>query len=400
MRSWLLFFVLIPLLLAGCAQQAAPSPSLVAPPAQPNVTIGDAQGAANLPAPNITTNATPPPAVTPPATPPSAQEWHPDANTDCNEPEVRVLCEQFCIEHPSECAEICQKYPNACHRQGGEAPVEPGVVADSAACSTPAQMISGPWADAEIVKLSDGSYRMYYNCGSEACSPESSGIVSAVSSDGKTWAQEAGSRLKYVRQPGIVKMDGGILRMYYTDADGMGISLATTSDGISFASGTQVLRAGGSEDGAGISAPSVIKTTGGYRMYYVGAKSDDTQSILSAVSTDGLSWTKENGRRIDATKPPFFGKLDGPYAVETGGGVELYFWNFPPPMGDRSQRNPKVGVQRAFSSDGLAFGEPEFLFGSDDFNKVPSDPAVMRDGEKWAVYYGVYGEGLFRKDCD
>jgi hypothetical protein len=74
MRSWLLFFVLIPLLFAGCTQQAAPSQSPVAPPAQPNVTIGDAQGAENLPTPNVTAapapNATAPPA--PNATAPSA----------------------------------------------------------------------------------------------------------------------------------------------------------------------------------------------------------------------------------------------------------------------------------------------------------------------------------------
>lgn len=89
--------------------------------------------------------------------------------------------------------------------------------------------------------------------------------------------------------------------MYYT---GMGIELATSADGLDFVSKGAVVSSG--QQGSGqemVTNPSVFKLLDGrYRIIYEGSRRTDVgqtdRKLYSAISSDGLTWTKEEGTRF------------------------------------------------------------------------------------------------------
>jgi hypothetical protein len=118
----------------------------------------------------------------------------------------------------------------------------------------------------QVIKLSNGTYRMYYGVSLKTpVSGATTAIKSATSSDGLSWTVESGY---------------GLL------GDGDGDS---GSDGIP---ANEKL----------ISAPDVVQlSNGSYRVYYQAQNQGTTPPdfrVKSATSTDGLSWTRE-GTRID-----------------------------------------------------------------------------------------------------
>lgn len=152
--------------------------------------------------------------------------------------------------------------------------------------------------DPDIVLLPDGRYRLYYMYGGE--------IRSAVSNYGINFVKEEGVRFQeggYTwMDPDVVKI-GDVWRMFVwrmvTSTTNQVIS-AVSSDGISFTK-ENVLTTG-----SNISC--TIPVEGGYRMYYVDA------GIRSAFSSDGVSWSGE-GLRLDGAADPTVIKEDGTYKM-------------------------------------------------------------------------------------
>ncbi|MBI2627438.1 hypothetical protein HYW72_00750, partial [Candidatus Nomurabacteria bacterium] len=77
--------------------------------------------------------------------------------------------------------------------------------------------IAGKYADAEIVELGSGNYRMYYSI-----EPEVPGnkleVFSATSTDGINWKKEEGVRKEFATFPDVVKLPDGRFRMYFQNA--------------------------------------------------------------------------------------------------------------------------------------------------------------------------------------
>jgi len=114
------------------------------------------------------------------------------------------------------------------------------------------------------------------------------------------WAKESGVRITGgISSCTIVK--GGEYWMYYT---GRGIELATSADGLGFAGkGTVVFSGAQGSDQEMVTNPAVFELqSGGYRMLYEGStridNSQTNRKLYSAVSSDGLTWTKEEGVRF------------------------------------------------------------------------------------------------------
>lgn len=112
------------------------------------------------------------------------------------------------------------------------------------------------------------------------------------------WTLEDGVRITEGVSSSTLKLADGTYRMYYVGSGG--ILSATSSDGISFTkeAGMRIdLGASGEADSQQAVNPCVVELADGYRMYYDGF--DGTyRRVLSAVSSDGLTFTKE-GIRIE-----------------------------------------------------------------------------------------------------
>jgi hypothetical protein len=115
-----------------------------------------------------------------------------------------------------------------------------------------------------------------------------------------TWTKDSGVRIASgISSCTIVK--GGEYWMYYT---ARGIELATSTDGLSFTGkGTVVFSGAQGSDQEMVTNPTVFQLEdGGYRMLYEGStrvdNSQTNRKLYSAVSEDGLAWTKESGVRF------------------------------------------------------------------------------------------------------
>lgn len=168
----------------------------------------------------------------------------------------------------------------------------------------------------DIVRLPNGTLRMYYD-GGDGTSGQVGNFTfrSAVSTDGgRTWTKEPGSRLEpgpddpYITQPNVVVLPDGTYRMYYPALSGVWrILSAVSSDGLTWTKEAGIrIAPGGALDGVHVGTPETIRLPDGtLRMYYCGSNNYGVihGSILSAVSADGLSWTKEPGVRLSPDRP-------------------------------------------------------------------------------------------------
>jgi len=114
------------------------------------------------------------------------------------------------------------------------------------------------------------------------------------------WTKESGARITGGISSSTIIKDNEYW-MYYT---ARGIELATSTDGLNFVGKGTVVSSGqlGSEQEM-VTNPAVFKLLDGrYRMIYEGSrKADGSQTdrkLYSAVSSDGLTWTKEDGVRF------------------------------------------------------------------------------------------------------
>ena len=231
-----------------------------------------------------------------------------------------------------------------------------------------------------IHALKDGKVRLYY-CKNGA-------ILSAISSDGLTFTKEQGIRISpgtgfetQVCDPTIVDLPDGKIRMYYKGADsqnaGPGQSIhkiysAISSDGLNFQKEGLRIDSETNGDNGWASVPdAIILPDGRVRIYYVTA-SNMEHGIGSAISSDGLSFAKEEGLRVPNLVDPALIKIDGKYIL------------FAASIDERFAALPK-GIYYLESSDGLKFGEATAVIQEENVY----DPSVLKVDEKTIrVFYG------------
>ncbi len=264
--------------------------------------------------------------------------------------------------------------------------------------------IAGQYADAEVVDLGSGKYRMYYSV-----EPEVAGnnleIFSSISSDGINWDKEEGTRKIMATFPDIVKLKDGRWRMYFQNA-GV-IKSAISSDGLTWQdeAGTRVDKneAGFNLENVGAQTTTLMDDNT-YIMIYRGTINEPyktsekipNQTIdiyFWAISKDGLTFDKK-GLAIDSRNETFYGMTDGAEWVKwdlstSSGQAELrvYFWSY-------------AGVYHVTYSNGI-FSKPSFDFTNNKDAKMkfpqnpPGDPTLIKIGNTWFMYYGQHTKGIY-----
>ncbi|MBI4116716.1 hypothetical protein HY449_03145 [Candidatus Pacearchaeota archaeon] len=257
-------------------------------------------------------------------------------------------------------------------------------------------VVPGTYADADVVDLGNGNYRIYYSL-----EPEVEGfngqVYSAVSSDGISWVQESGTRKEGATFPSVIKLSDGKYRMYFQNS-GV-IKSATSSDGLAWKdeAGTRM----DAKNNVGLTfinvlAPTVINIGSEYVMAYAGAINEkysgetvpnsETHVLMWATSKDGLTFEKK-GMAVDSRNSQFKGWLDGPEFVNFDGETRIYFWSY-------------KGVYHAVFSNN-AFSDSEFDFTNSPDSKnpfplnPPGDPTLMKINGKWLMYYGQHQTGIY-----
>jgi len=256
--------------------------------------------------------------------------------------------------------------------------------------------VAGKYADADIVDIGNGKYRLYYSAEPEI-SDFKGQVYSAVSSDGINWNQESGERMEWATFPSIIKLPDGRYRMYFQNQGA--IKSAVSSDGLSWNQepGTRMDKS----NNAGLNlenaaAPTVIKSGDNYIMVYRGTINEkypaqvpnsNIQMFLWAVSKDGLNFDKK-GIALDSRNEMFYGLLDGPEFTEWDDeAIRLYFWSY-------------RGVYHVTFTD-EKFSTPEFDYTTDNNPRnlfpenPPGDPTLAKINGKWMMYYGQHTKGIY-----
>ncbi|MDD2666790.1 MAG: hypothetical protein PHD13_05485 [Methanocellales archaeon] len=250
-----------------------------------------------------------------------------------------------------------------------------------------------------VLRLDNGMYRMYYN------NPD--GIFSAISEDGINFTKEPGVRLTGTNIPGdpewqahgatVIELDDGFYRMYYIGATGEGgpghaihrIYSAISPDGLNFTREGIRIESEGTIDNGWASVPEIVRTFDGrYHLYYC---SIGAESIASAISDDGLNFTREygpglgNGTGVYGADPAVCKLPDG-----------TYWMFFTSPGGPMPPWNLKEGIYSARSTDGVNFTKDAGVRVSpggvyDSVNTYDPTVISLSDG-RFRIYYGGASE--------
>jgi hypothetical protein len=257
--------------------------------------------------------------------------------------------------------------------------------------------VSGTYADASVIQISDKQWRLYY-----ATQPEVKNnhfeVYSATSTDGKTWTQESGIRKTMATFPEVVKSADGKYRMYFQQ--GSVIKSAISNDGLIFTDepGTRIDKT--NDQGFtfdNVAAPAVFKQDdGSYLLVYRGTintryatdtPNPTTQVLLMATSSDGITFTKK-GLAVDSRNETLRGQLDGPSLVKWDDSkIHLFSTTY-------------AGVYE-FVYDGKAFGKGTLAYTTVTAptqpspgnippanNAPPGDPTLAKINGTWYMYYG------------
>ena len=257
-------------------------------------------------------------------------------------------------------------------------------------------------APTKVIALADGSYRLYYRAGDGWTFADTR---SATSADGVNWLEESGVRLRHGALGGVDNVDAiihdvvslpdGRLRAYYQGFDTTSsnnrnriIGAASEDEGLSWVPEQVCVQPGGLDDGVWVMSPSVVELASGpykYRMYYAGSTDRTVVKILSAVSEDGLSWTKEGVvlepggiyDTVSAADPQVLALPDGRYRM-------FYTGN------DGSQR----WILSATSSDGLVW-TPDDGFrlaaaAAGSIEERIASPELFEFPDGWRMFYGGF----------
>ncbi|MDP2720484.1 MAG: hypothetical protein Q8O75_00885 [bacterium] len=257
--------------------------------------------------------------------------------------------------------------------------------------------IAGRYADAEIIEVADGKYRLYYSI-----EPEVKGnkleMYSAVSSDGINWRQEAGVRNTFKTFADVVRLADGRYRMYYQTAGEIKSSIS--SDGLGWKEETGIRISKENSEGLSFdnvaASATILLPDQSYLMVYRGqinkkyasdVPNASTQIFLWAVSKDGLNFEKK-GIAIDSRNDSLLGMIDGPELVKwSDDSIRLYFWGY-------------KGVYYSTYQNGQ-FTSPTLTFATSTDSRVmfppnpPGDPTLIKIGDTWFMYYGQHEKGIF-----
>ncbi len=239
--------------------------------------------------------------------------------------------------------------------------------------------------DVCVVRLEDGTYRMYGEKGGD--------VESYVSADGLTWQKEEGIRLEGAAFPFVLRLQDGRFRMFYVPSSKSRtpqnkVVSAISEDGITFEREEGARYTGSSEEEQRLQAPRVITAgNGGYRMYFtalIGPPESELAVTLSAFASDGVNFVREEGIRLDPREPPLVGgRAAHAYPLEHAGGVRLYF------AGAHAQGGG--GILSAESRDGVVFTVNPFPeIAEKERGLGPQDPCVVPAPGGLRMYYGIY----------
>jgi hypothetical protein len=263
--------------------------------------------------------------------------------------------------------------------------------------------------DPFVLRLDDGRYRIYYAVADTPSDPDWWGMVSWISNDGLNFAKEAGYRFEgdTLFAHCIVRNPDGSFRMYWLDqkqglvnAKGYKAikSALSTDGGWTFIGdpGERLTYTGTGYEANGIGGGRVILLPDGrFRMYYGG--DSDHGRLLSAVSTDGLNFTREDGVRLDKLCPPEAGAPGITPVIDALGAFHTFARAV---RCTGSYVNSKAGLFDGTTTDGLtiSLAPSPFVAGySKDgtlTNQVePEDFAVVQTPQGLRVYFILYNSG-------
>jgi hypothetical protein len=285
-----------------------------------------------------------------------------------------------------------------------------GSTAGSSADTYPTELesgtiLTGRWADPDIIQLADGSWRLYI--GEE---PETAGasldIFTATSTDGLTWQLDEEPSLRGGTFPDALVLANGQIRLSYQSAQT--IVSAISSDGTTFQteSGRRI-QPSLPEDADSVRAPTTIRLSdGSFFMVYVGVKkgapsttalNQETDVFVAARSTDGLAYTKEDVI-LDGTELPFDGFLDGPDLYATNDGIlHLRFWT----SGGRETIAQSGQFEMTSTDNGTTWSEPSLFLssarGDDERGVLGGDPTYLPKNNQLWMIFSRREQGIFYK---
>ncbi|HLE49434.1 MAG TPA: hypothetical protein VI819_05385 [Patescibacteria group bacterium] len=256
--------------------------------------------------------------------------------------------------------------------------------------------VSGKYADADVLDLGNGKFRMYYSV-----EPEVQGnkleMYSSVSSDGIKWTKEEGARKEFATFPDAVKLPDGTFRLYFQNA-GV-IKSAVSSDGLTWKDETGT-RIGNDEKGFSLDNVGAQTTTqlkdGTYIIVYRGLENkpygneklpnNTTSYFFYATSPDGINFTKK-GIALDSRNSTLKGFVDGAEWVKwDDNDLRLYFWTY-------------SGIYHINFQNGAFIDKPTFDFSNNPNQPMPSnppgDPTLIKIGSSWYMYYGQHTKGIY-----
>ena len=236
-----------------------------------------------------------------------------------------------------------------------------------------------------ILRLEDGRFRLYYG--------GPGGILSAISDDGLTFAKEPGVRVSsgssgspemIVSDPTLVRLINGSVRIYYKGATGGGgpgqavhsIFSAISADGLRFEKeGIRIDSQQTPDDGWASVPEAILLPDGRVRIYYVSDGADVGHGVVSAISEDGLSFTREG--------PVLPGFVD-PAVIRLAGGEYLMLAVAFPFSSKGKLTDAAPGIYSFTSLDGIDFKDRELVLTGDG----NIDPAIVEVASgTYRVYY-------------
>jgi len=242
-------------------------------------------------------------------------------------------------------------------------------------------------ADVSALRLNDGRWRLFFEVGRA--------VRSAISDDGVMLKMEPGERLASgIIQVRALRLDDGRVRIFFVDQGGI-YSAISKNEGLTFTVEPGVRLTATAAGLSTISGPGIVKLSDGrWRMYISEGPGRPTpgeawpvRKVVSAVSSDLLTWTMDPGVRIGAGAV-VSGDANHPSALVNGDGSISLFYN---------RYFPDNGLLTSTSSDGLTFISEAFILPS---AQPLGDPDVVRlpDGGL-RVYFGK-GEEPFGFDLN
>jgi len=197
----------------------------------------------------------------------------------------------------------------------------------------------------DVVPLPDGSWRMYFEARTEG---KPTVVLSAVSRDGLDWEREPGVRASdpewsfgsprcvYVEHPDDPnRFRYRLYHHHYSfpmksglDAQNHIVS-ALSDNGLDFTRehGIRIAQEDEERESYAVYAPEVIRLADkSWRMYYSGWGAGIAGGVFAATSTDGLHWAKDAGPLLDLDRALDCGMVSEPCVIDLPDGrCRLYY---------------------------------------------------------------------------